>query len=485
MIGRVITGTRSDDGKVLMRAIGQMLGAAGVSDPLQDPTLELVAGEASFFGGLRRIPYLAGVSPEIALDRVAQEKRSEVAPVAGIRDSFPALQRRQGDAAVAYFDGPGGTQVPRAVVDAMSDYLLHHNANTHWVFPTSVETDGMIAAARFALADFLNASPNEIAFGANMTTLTFHLARALGRGYERGDEIVLTELDHHANVAPWRALEKDRGVTIRVAKMLPETGQLDWDDFERQLSARTKLVAIGAASNALGTITDVQRAAELAHAAGAQIFVDAVHYAPHQLVDVRGMDCDFLSCSAYKFYGPHIGILYGRHDLLAALDVPKLLPSSNEAPERMETGTQNHEGIAGAAAAVKFLASLAPAETRRASLEAAFAGLHDRGHQLVRQLWNGLSEIAGVTVYGPAPGAARTPTIGFTVGGVNSADVAQRLAAGAVFVSNGDFYATTVVERLGLAPDGLVRAGCACYTTEEEIERLIAGVKAIAKKDQS
>ncbi|MEO8438738.1 MAG: cysteine desulfurase-like protein [Spartobacteria bacterium] len=410
---------------------------------------------------------------------------TELVPVAAIRQYFPALLRRQGQDPVAYCDGPGGTQVPTAVVDAMSDYLLHHNANAHWAFPTSIETDAIISKARAALADFLNAAPDEIAFGANMTTLTFHLARALGRRYDCGDEIVVTELDHHANVAPWRALEKERGITIRVAKMIPETGQIDWDDFGQALNKRTKFVAIGAASNALGTITDVRRAAGMAHAIGAQVFVDAVHYAPHQLVDVRELDCDFLSCSSYKFYGPHIGILYGRRDLLAALDVPKLLPSPNDAPERMETGTQNHEGIAGAGAAIEFLASLAPGETRRASLAAAFAGLHDRGNQLVRQLWNGLSVIAGVKVYGPAPGEARTPTIGFTVAGVGSAEVAQRLAAEAVFVSNGDFYATTVVERLGLAPDGLVRAGCACYTTEEEIERLIAGVKAIAKKDQS
>ena len=209
------------------------------------------------------------------------------------------------------------------------------------------------------MADFLQAAPNEIAFGANMTTLTFHLARALGRGYGPGDEIVVTELDHHANVAPWRALEQERGCTIRVARMIPETGQLDWDHFAQQLNARTKLVAIGAASNALGTINDVRRAAEMAHSLGARIFVDAVHYAPHELVDVRELDCDFLSCSAYKFYGPHIGVLYGRHELLASIDFPKLLPSPDTPPERAETGTQNHEGIAGAAAAVDFLASLA------------------------------------------------------------------------------------------------------------------------------
>jgi cysteine desulfurase family protein (TIGR01976 family) len=399
-----------------------------------------------------------------------------------IREHFPALCRQQDRTPVAYFDGPGGTQVTRGVVEAMRDYLLQHNANTHWVFPSSRETDAVIAEARAALGGFLNASPNEIAFGANMTTLTFHLARALGRSYGPGDEILVTELDHHANIAPWQALEKERGVTIRRVRMIPQTGQLDWEDFGRQLGSRTRLVAVGAASNALGTITDVRRAGEMAHGVGAQIFVDAVHYAPHELIDVRALDCDFLSCSAYKFYGPHLGILYGRHDLLAAVDFPKLGPAPNDAPERAETGTQNHEGIAGAAAAIAFLASLAPRETRRASLQATFAGLHARGHRLVRQMWQGLSAIEGVNVYGPPPDAARTPTVAFTVDGLSSADVAQKLAAAAVFVSNGDFYATSVVERLGLAAKGLVRAGCACYTTEEEIDRLIDGTRKIAQR---
>ena len=283
-----------------------------------------------------------------------QSTTPSVAALTEIRKHFPALQRTHNGFPVAYFDGPGGTQVPRAVVEAMNDYLYHHNANTHWAYPTSEETDAIIETARGVLADFLNASPNEIVFGANMTTLTFHLARALGREYKQGDEIVVTELDHHANVAPWRALEKERGVKVRTAKMIPETGQLDWEDFSRQLNERTKLVAIGAASNALGTINDIPRAVEMAHSLGAQIFVDAVHYAPHELIDVREWDCDFLSCSAYKFYGPHIGILYGKNDLLGSLDFPKLIPAPDTAPERAETGTQNHEGIAGAAAAVDF-----------------------------------------------------------------------------------------------------------------------------------
>jgi cysteine desulfurase family protein (TIGR01976 family) len=394
-----------------------------------------------------------------------------------MRRCFPALARTHNGHPVAYFDGPGGTQVPRTVVEAINGYLYHHNANTHWAYPTSEETDAIIDSARSVLSDFLNASSTEIVFGANMTTLTFHLARALGRSYERDDEILVTELDHHANIAPWRALEKERGVKVRMVKMIPETGELDWDDFSRQLTGRTKLVAIGAASNALGTISDVRRAGEMAHSLGAQIFVDAVHYAPHESIDVRDWNCDFLACSAYKFYGPHIGILYGRHDLLDSLDFPKLIPAPDSAPERAETGTQNHEGIAGAAAAVDFLASLAPGPTRRESLRAALRQLHQRSGALITQLWNGLREIERVRLFGPAPGAARTPTIAFTVNGVTSIEVAEKLAERGVFLSHGDFYAMTVVERLGQAPHGLVRAGCACYTTPEEVDRLLAGVR--------
>jgi len=400
---------------------------------------------------------------------------------AEIRRCFPALARIYNGYPVAYFDGPGGTQVPRAVVEAMNDYLYHHNANTHWAYPTSEETDAIIDSARSVLADFLNAKPTEIVFGVNMTTLTFHLARALGRGYERDDEVLVTELDHHANIAPWRRLEKEYGVKVRMIKMIPETGELDWDDFSRQLTKRTKLVAIGAASNALGTINDVRRAGEMAHSLGAKIFVDAVHYAPHELVDVRGWNCDFVACSAYKFYGPHIGILYGRHDLLGLLDFPKLVPAPDSPPERAETGTQNHEGIAGAAAAVDFLASLASGPTRRGRLHAALRQLHERGDALFTQLWNGLLEIGHVSLYGPPPGTARTPTIAFTVNDVPSIEVAEKLARRGVFLSHGDFYAMTVVERLGQSAHGLVRAGCACYTTPEEVDRLLAGVQAIVR----
>ena len=396
---------------------------------------------------------------------------------AAVRACFPALERELDGIPVAYFDGPGGTQVPRQVVDAMTDYLYHHNANTHWMYPSSAETDAIITGAREALADFLNASPSEIAFGQNMTSLTFHLSRAIGYGLAPGDEIVVTELDHHANIAPWQTIARERGVTLRTVRMIPDTGQLDWDDLEHAIGRRTRLVAIGMASNALGTINDVSRAVRLAHDVGARVFVDAVHYAAHELVDVQLLGCDYLACSAYKFHGPHIGVLFGKENLLSAVDVPKLAPAPDSAPERLETGTQSHEAIAGAAAAVDFLASLGGGSTRRARLRSAFESLHEHGAALFERLWSGLCSIGGVRLYGPPPGARRTPTVSFTVSGVPAHEVARQLAARGVFVSSGDFYATTIVERLGESRHGLVRAGCACYTTEGEVDRLVSGVQ--------
>jgi cysteine desulfurase family protein (TIGR01976 family) len=405
-----------------------------------------------------------------------------VAPVDAIRAHFPALARMHRGAPVAYFDGPGGTQVPRSVAAAMEDYLFHHNANTHWRYPTSEETDALIASARETLAEFLNARADEIVFGQNMTSLTFHLARALGRGWHAGDEVIVTELDHHGNVAPWKALEKDRGVTVRTVSMRVEDGRLDWRSLESAITPRTKLLAIGAASNALGTITDVAAATKLAHDVGALVFVDAVHYVPHVFVDVQEIGCDFLGCSAYKFYGPHIGVLWGRRALIESLDAPRLDPAPQESPERLETGTQNHEGIVGAAAAVDFLAGLATGRrdrTRRDSLRATFDELHARGEALLSTLWNGLASIEGLTLYGPPPGTPRTPTLGFTLAGHSTDDVASALAKRGVYVSNGDFYAATVIERLGLAPQGLVRVGCSCYTNESEVQRVVDGVRAL------
>jgi cysteine desulfurase family protein (TIGR01976 family) len=418
----------------------------------------------------------------MALPEVAH-RPGTVADIAQIRAAFPALVRTHHRLPVAYFDGPGGTQVPTPVVEAMAEYLYHHNANTHWAYPTSQETDALLAGARSAVADFLNGRPDEIAFGANMTTLTFHVSRALGRSWGPGDEIVVTELDHHANVAPWRRLAKERGVTIRSVRFNPDTGQLVWTDLEDAVGPKTRLLAIGGASNALGTVNDVARAVRLARAAGALVFMDAVHYAPHVLVDVRALGVDLLACSAYKFYGPHVGILWGRHDLIQSLDVPKLDPAPDVAPEKLETGTQNHEGIVGAAAAVDFLASLAGTEgSRRGRLEKAFAVLHARGQALVERLWEGLGSITGVRRYGPPPSEPRTPTVSFTLEGIDSTSIAQALADRGVFASNGDFYAATVIERYGRSEDGVLRAGCACYTTEEEVDRLLDGVRAVAAR---
>jgi cysteine desulfurase family protein (TIGR01976 family) len=394
-----------------------------------------------------------------------------------LRSRFPALQRVHNGFPVAYFDGPGGTQVPEPVVTAVADYLYHHNANTHWNYPTSAETDEAIHQARSALADFLHAKPEQIVFGANMTTLTFHLARTLGRRWKEGDEVVVTELDHQANVAPWEALTREKGVRVRTVGMIPESGELDWADLERAMGERPRLLAIGAASNALGTINDVKRATELAHAAGAQCFVDAVHYAPHTLADVAAIGCDFLACSAYKFYGPHVGILFGKSDQLESLDPPRLAPAPDTAPEKLETGTLNHEGIVGSAAAVDFLAELGSGANRRARLVQAFDGIHHAGQRLFRQLWDGLGVISGVHRYGVGPGMPRTPTAAFTVNGIPPSEVAGALARRGVFVSHGDFYASTVVARLKLGADGLVRAGCACYTTSEEVERLLESVE--------
>ena len=399
--------------------------------------------------------------------------KTQVQTAADVRKQFPALERVHNGYPVAYFDGPGGTQVPRYVVEQMSDYLYHHNANTHWVYPTSAETDAAIEHAREVCAEFLNASPNEIAFGANMTTLTFHLARALGLNYSSGDEIVVTELDHHANIDPWRRLAVERGVTINTVRFDTETGQLNYEDLERFVGPKTRVVAIGAASNALGTINDLERVVKLAHNAGALVFVDAVHYAPHALVDVKKLDCDFLGMSAYKFYGPHIGILFAKGEILSEINFPKLVPAPDYIPENVETGTQNQEGMVGAAAAIDFLASLGTQATRRDNLRSVFAAIHARNAELFTRLWQGLSSMSGVKVYGPPPDAARTPTIAFTLANRTSTEAARLCAEKGLFLSHGDFYAWTVVQRFGLKPGGFMRAGCACYTTEEEIDRLL------------
>ncbi len=372
------------------------------------------------------------------------------ATIEQIRQHFPALERQCYGQPVAYFDAPGGTQVPRQVVEAMVDYLYRHNANSGWSYPSSQETDGHIAAAREAVACLLKATPSEIVFGPNMTSLTYRLAEVVGRGYESDAEILVNELEHHANVDPRLELGRRTGAKVRVVKMDPVSGQIDWQDFERLCNRRTCLIAIGAASNALGTINDVARASQLARAVGAHLFVDAVHFAAHELIDVQAMGCDFLVCSAYKLYGPHMGALFVRAELLSSLEFPRLAPAPDCAPDRAETGTRNHEGLAGVTAAVDFLASCGSGEGRRQRLEGFFGRLHATGDEMTRQLWEGLSDIPGVRVFGPPPEAPRTPTISFAV------------------------------DRLGLSESGLVRAGCACYTTPGEVERLVDSVRRVA-----
>lgn len=397
-----------------------------------------------------------------------------------IREQFPALERRIGDHPVAYFDGPGGTQVPTAVVVAVADYLLNHNANTHWPYPSSQETDALLQEARRAAADLVGGRPDEIAFGANMTTLTLHLSRAFSADWGPGDEIILTELDHHANIDPWRRAARDSGATVRMAPLNAECTALDRDELLALISPRTRLVAVGAASNALGTVTDVSAIARAAHAVGAIVYVDAVHYVPHFLADVAAFHCDVLVCSAYKFYGPHVGLAWIKGDLAAELDVAKLAPAADTPPERLESGTLNHEGIVGAAAAIDFLAGLSPAgATRRARLQASLEALHEASMALCTRLWEGLAAVPGVHCYGLPPTAARTPTVSFSLDGTESETVARSLAADGVFVSSGDFYASTVVSRLGRT-DGLIRAGCACYTTVADVDRLLAGVRKVA-----
>lgn len=406
-----------------------------------------------------------------------------LATINDIRSHFPALQRTHGSFPVAYFDGPGGTQVPSPVPVAMADYLFHRNANAHWAFPTSAETDRVRHQAREAMAEFLGGEADEIIFGPNMTTLTFHLSRALGRGMEPGDEVIVTELDHHANVDPWKALEAERGVVVRTIPMIPETGVLDLESFPDLLGPRTRLLAVGAASNVLGTVTDVAPLARMAREAGARVFVDAVHLAPHRRVSVSELECDFLACSPYKFYGPHVGVLWVKSELLEAMDVPKVAPAPNVGPERFEAGTVNAEGMAGTTATVDFLAGLAGTEPpdRGSQLDEVFGELPAREDALFTQLWTDLQSVPGVRLYGPPPDADRTPTLSFTVDGLPAREVCSRLAneVGA-FLSHGNFYAQSLVERLGQGKDGVARAGIGIYTTDEEVKRLAEGVATIA-----
>lgn len=396
-------------------------------------------------------------------------------PLASARNDFPSLSRP-----LAFFDGPGGTQVPRQVIDAISRYYATSNANTHGAFATSVETDEVIAGARAAAADFLGAaSPRSISFGQNMTTLNFALARAIAREVREGDEIVITQLDHEANRGPWRTLA-ERGAVIREIPLRAD-GTLEIGALDSLVGKRTRVVAIGWASNALGTVNDVARAVSAARAAGARSVIDAVHYAPHFSIDVAALDPDFLLCSAYKFYGPHVGILYARPGLLDAIEPDRLLTQDPQAPWRIETGTLNHAALAGVAAAIDYLASFGDGVSRRDRLVSAMTKLSAHERALAQRYWDSLDGTPGVRRWGPDfSSSRRAPTVSITVEGADARAVTERLAAEGLAVWDGDFYARRAVEILGLAgKGGLVRSGMALYTSKEEVDRLTAAVAAV------
>ncbi|GIW02075.1 cysteine desulfurase-like protein [Roseiflexus sp.] len=397
-----------------------------------------------------------------------------------IRAQFPALMQEMNGRPVVFFDGPGGTQVPRRVIDAMAEYLTLHNSNTHGAFATSQRTDATVDAARAAMADFLGCESDEVVFGPNMTTLTFAISRAFGRDIRPGDEIVVTRLDHDANVAPWQALE-ERGAIIRMVDIDVEDCTLDMADMARAINSRTKLVAVGYASNAVGTINDVATITRMAHDVGALVYIDAVHYAPHGPIDVRALDCDFLACSPYKFFAPHMGALYGKREHLERLRPYKVRPASDAVPDRWETGTKNHEGLAGVTAAIDYLAELGrrvkPTTTRRAALVQAMEAIQAYERTLSHHLIAGLLAIPGLTFYGisdPARFAWRTPTVAVRLEGSTPRELARRLGDQGIFCWDGNYYAINLTERLGVEADGgMLRIGLVHYNTAEEIDRLL------------
>ena len=413
--------------------------------------------------------------------------------VAQVRAHFPALK-----SGAVFFDNPGGTQVAAQVVERMNDYLLRTNANHGGAFKTSADSDAVVHEAHAAVADFLNAaSPDEIVFGANMTTLTFAMSRALGRRLGPGDEIVVTRLDHDANISPWLQVAEDRGATIRWVDLRPQDCTLVMEDFEAQITERTKIVACGYASNAVGTINDVRLVVELAHAAGALCYVDAVQFAPHGPIDVRALGCDFLVCSAYKFFGPHVGALYGRYELLDELKAYKVRPAPAEPPGKFETGTGNFEGYAGTLGALEYLEWVGETfgakhakefsgrfQGRALKLKQAMAAIRDYERELSQALLDVLEETPGVTIHGITDRrrlAERVPTVSFTLKGHHPRQIAEALGQDGIYVWDGNYYALAVTTRLGLEESGgMVRVGPAHYNTVPEIERLGGALRKIA-----
>jgi cysteine desulfurase family protein (TIGR01976 family) len=405
--------------------------------------------------------------------------------VAWARKQFPSLQTQVNGQQAAFLDGPAGTQVPSQVMHAVQNYFTGSNANTCGAFLTSQRSDEMIASARAAMADFFHCDSDEVVFGQNMTTITFALSRAMARELEAGDEILLTVLDHDANFSPWKALE-EKGVVIRQVDIREDDCTLDLDDLKSKLNEKTKLVAVGYASNAVGTINPVAEITRLAHAAGAMIYIDAVHYGPHGSIDVKALDCDFLVCSPYKFFGPHMGTLYGKKEHLARFQPYKVRPASDVAPERWETGTQVHELIAGIGAAVDYLAELgrrcdSSASTRRAALEAAYRHTVPYESHLIWRLIEGLQTIPGAKIYGitdPKRAAERCSTISLRIGEHYPTTIAKFLGERGIFTWDGNYYALNLSERLGVEEKGgFLRIGLVHYNTVEEVDRLLAALR--------
>jgi len=396
------------------------------------------------------------------------------------RQDFPSLHRMYRGRPLVYLDGPGGTQVPQPVIDAISQYYQTSNANTHGQFITSQETDALMQHVRTGVADFLGAEgPESISFGQNMTTLCFSLSQALARTFSPGDEIVITELDHEANRGPWLAL-KEQGLVVKEVKMTAP-GVLDYDDFRRKVTDKTKVVAVGYASNLTGTVNDLATARKLTSNVGAYLVIDAVHYAPHFSLDVQRIDCDFLLCSAYKFYGPHVGILYSKPGLLDQLPTNRLVTQEQQAPYLIETGTLNHAAIAGVGAAIRYLASFGQGASLREQLIDAFARISEHERARGQQLYEGLSSLEGVEIKGlDFTSGPRTPTLSFFKEGITAEEICAQLGKRSVIGWDGHFYAWKAVEAMGLLDKGgVTRLGVSLYTTEEEIDYTLAMLRTI------
>ena len=419
-----------------------------------------------------------------------QGTESKAFDIAWAREQFPSLKLQVNGHAAAFLDGPAGTQVPKQVIDAIRNYFVSANANTYGAFLTSRRNDETILAARAAMADFFNCDSNEVVFGQNMTTITFALARVIGRELKIDDEIVVTTLDHDANVAPWRALE-EKGVVVRQVDIYEADCTLDLDDLKHKISSNTKLVAVGYASNMVGTINPVAEITKLAHAAGALMFIDAVHYAPHGLIDVKALGCDFLACSPYKFFGPHLGTLYGKREHLEKFKPYKVRPAKNTSPECWETGTQVQELIAGIAAAVDYIAELGrhcdpSVKSRRAALQAAYRATHRYETGLLTRLIAGLQTIPGMRIFGITDAKRfdeRCSTLSFRLGDHHPTKIAAFLGERGIFTWDGNFYALNLSERLGVEQHGgVLRVGLVHYNTAEEVERLLAALREFASR---